>query len=380
MIEPPLTALINAIPASVPFVGPEQMERARGRPFQARLGANENGFGPSPRAISAMREAAADAWKYADPTSHELIAAIARLHGVTPANVVIGEGIDGLLGLTVHMAVERGGPVVTSDGAYPTFNFHVDCHGGALLKVPYRADREDILALLDKAREAKAAILYLANPDNPMGSWWPAADVEALVAKLPPATLLCLDEAYIDTLESAEHPKIDVENPQVLRYRTLSKAYGLAGARIGYALGPKRLIAEFEKVRNHYGINLVGQIGALAAIEDQAYLREVTAKIARARDKIADIARAHGLTPLPSRANFVTIDCGRDGAYAKAILTGLLDRDIFVRKPSVTLLDRTIRVSTGPDAALDLFGRALAAALVEAQTSTTCGKDGNHTG
>ncbi len=374
MIEPPLTALINALPATVPFVGPEQQERARGRLFKARIGANENGFGPSPRAISAMRAAAAESWKYADPTSYDLIDAIARLHGVNPANVVIGEGIDGLLGLTVHMAVEPGGAVVTSDGAYPTFNFHVASHGGTLFKVPYRADREDISALLDTARQVKAAILYLSNPDNPTGSWWPATDVEALVAKLPPATLLCLDEAYIDTLEPAEHPKIDVDHPQVLRYRTLSKAYGLAGARIGYALGPKRLIAGFEKVRNHYGINRVGQIGALAAIQDQAYLVEVTAKIAAARDKIADIARAHGLTPLPSRAGFVAIDCGRDGPYAKAILDGLLERDIFVRKPSVIPLDRTIRVSTGPATALDLFAAALPGAINDAQVSPPCGK------
>ena len=131
--RPPLTALINAIPASVPFVGPEAQERARGRPFRARIGANENGFGPSPRAIAAMREAVAGAWQYADPTSHDLIAAIAALHAIPPANVVVGEGIDGLLGLAVHMAVERGAPVVTSDGAYPTFNFHVASHGGALI-------------------------------------------------------------------------------------------------------------------------------------------------------------------------------------------------------------------------------------------------------
>lgn len=380
MTKPPLTAIINALPASVPFVGPEQQERARGRLFKARIGANENGFGPSPRAIAAMREAAAEAWKYADPTNHDLIAAVARLHGVDAGNVVIGEGIDGLLGLTVHMAVERGAPVVTSDGAYPTFNFHVASHGGTLLKVPYRADREDIQALLDRARMEGAAILYLSNPDNPMGSWWPAADVEALVAKLPPSTLLCLDEAYIDTLEPASRPQIDVEHPQVLRYRTLSKAYGLAGARIGYVLGCRRLIGEFEKVRNHYGINRIGQIGALAAIQDQAYLEAVTRNIATARDKIAAIARANGLIPLPSRASFVAIDCGREGPYAKAILDGLLARDIFVRKPSVAPLDRTIRVSTGPDGALELFAAALPSAITDAQMTAISGKSPKRTG
>jgi histidinol-phosphate aminotransferase len=359
MTRPPLTNLINALPVTVPFVGPETLERERGRAFRARMGANENGFGPSPRAIAAMEAAARDNWQYADPTSHDLIAAIADLHGVAPVNVVVGEGIDGLLGLTVHMAVERGAAVVTSDGAYPTFNFHVASHGGELIKVPYAAGREDLGALVETAARMKAAILYVSNPDNPMGSWWPADDVHRLVEKLPPGCLLCLDEAYIDTLPANERPVIAVEHPQVLRFRTLSKAYGLAGARIGYALGPERLIAAFEKVRNHYGINRVGQIGALAAIKDQAYLAQVVGQIAGAREQIGGIARAHGLTPLPSAASFVAIDCCRDGPYAKRILDGLLERDVFVRKPQVTPLDRCIRVSCAPAAPLAIFAAAL---------------------
>ncbi len=367
MTQPPLTALINAIPATVPFVGPESQDRERGRRFKARIGANENGFGPSPKALAAMTEAVAGNWQYADPTSHDLIAAIAKLHAIPAANIVVGEGIDGLLGLTVHMAVERGAAVVTSKGAYPTFNFHVVSHGGNLISVPYVNDREDIDGLLGAARQNNAAILYLANPDNPMGSWWPAAEIERLSVSLPPGCLLCLDEAYIDTLLKSEHPVIDVEAPQVLRFRTLSKAYGMAGARIGYAFGPARLITAFEKVRNHYGINRVGQIGALAAINDQLYLAEVVANLGRARDRIEAIARANGLLPLPSAASFVAIDCGRDGAHAKRILDGLIARDVFARKPGVAPLDRCIRVSCGPDEALDLFAAALPAAIADAR-------------
>ena len=369
MTAPPLTATINGIPATVPFIGPEQLERTRVRRFMARIGANENGFGPSPRAIAAMRDAVSGSWMYADPTSHDLIEAIARLHAVPAANVVAGEGIDGLLALTVHMALERGAPVVTSDGAYPTFNFHVASHGGILIKVPYANDREDIAALLEAAHRHGAAILYLSNPDNPMGSWWPADDIHRLAAQLPAGCLLCLDEAYIDTLPAAERPVIDIEHPQVLRFRTVSKAYGLAGARIGYAMGPARLIAAFEKVRNHYGLSRVGQIGALAAIDDQDYLREVVARIERARERIGAIARGCGLHPLPSAASFVAIDCGRDDEYAQRILDGLIARDVFVRKPSVAPLDRCIRVSCAPDDALDVFAAALPEAIAGAQST-----------
>jgi histidinol-phosphate aminotransferase len=351
----------------VPFVGPEAQERARGRPFAARLGANESVFGPSPKAIAAMQAAAAQNWMYSDPESYELRSAIARLHGVGIENVVIGEGIDGLLGLTVKLAAEPGSAIVTSDGTYPTFNFHVAAGGGRLVRVPYRNDRQDLEALLSAAQREDARILYIAMPDNPMGSVAPAAELKRLIGLIPEGLLLCLDEAYCDTAPPEHVLPIDVTNAQVLRLRTFSKAYGLAGARIGYALGDAALIRQFEKIRNHYGINRVGQIGALAAIEDQAYLADAVRQITRARERIGKIAIDNGLGPLPSGANFVTIDCGGDGVFAKRVLDGLLARDVFVRMPSVAPLNRCIRVSCGRDDDLAVFAAALPEALGEAR-------------
>jgi histidinol-phosphate aminotransferase len=200
-----------------------------------------------------------------------------------------------------------------------------------------------------------------------MGSVPAAADLRELVARLPDGLLLCLDEAYCDTAPPEDVLAIDEANPQVLRLRTFSKAYGLAGARIGYALGEVALIRQFEKIRNHYGINRVGQIGALAAFEDQAYLAGVVGRIARARERIGKIAADNGLIPLPSGANFVTIDCGGDGAFAKRVLDGLLARDVFVRMPTVAPLNRCIRVSCGRDEDLAVFAAALPAALAEAR-------------
>ena len=368
MKRPPLTRIVRELPKLVPFVGPEAQERARGRPFAARLGANESLFGPSPAAVRAMAEAAAENWKYSDPESHDLREALARHHGVAADNVVVGEGIDGLLGLAVKIAAEPGAAVVTSDGAYPTFNFHVLAQGAALVKVPYRDDREDLDALLAAVRKRDAAVLYVSNPDNPMGSWWPALEIARLIDALPDGVLLLLDEAYCDTAPADAIPPIDVANPQVLRLRTFSKAYGLAGARIGYAVGERDLIAVFDKVRNHYGINRVGQIGALTALADQTYLSEAVGKIGRARERIADIARRNGLSPLPSAANFVTLDCGADGAFARAVLDGLLARDVFVRKPVVAPLDRCIRISCGRDEDLALLEQALPEALAAARS------------
>lgn len=369
MSRPPFTPTISALPKLVPFIGPEAMERARGRPFRARLGANESLFGPSPKAVKAMQEAALENWKYSDPENYELRTAIAKYHQVPIENIVVGEGIDGLLGLTCSLFLEPGDRVVTTEGAYPTFNFHVLARGGKLTAVPMRDLREDIPRLIEAAKEISARIIYMSNPNSPMGTWWSAPEVSEFIAALPSSTLLILDEAYCDTAPLGTAPPIDISNPQVVRYRTFSKAYGLAGARIGYAIAERGVIEAFDKVRNHYGINRVGQIGALAALLDQDYLAKAVSQIAAARKRIASIARLNGLEPLASAANFVAIDCAKDGAYAASVLRGLLDRDVFVRKPVARGLDAFIRVSCGRDEDLAVFAEELPAALRDAQQS-----------
>ena len=363
MSHPRFSSLVSSLPATVPFVGPEAHMRASGRDFRARLGANESVFGPSPKAVEAMARAAQDGWKYGDSESHDLREALAAHHGVAPANIMVGEGIDGLLGLLVRMLVEPGDAVVTSDGAYPTFNYHVAGFGGALHKVPYRDDREDPAALVAKAEAVGAKLVYLANPDNPMGSWHSAKVIARMLEALPEGTLMVLDEAYADFAPAEAVPPVEADDPRLIRMRTFSKAYGLAGLRVGYAVGAAPLIAMFDRIRNHFGMTITGQAGALAALNDQAWLADVVAQVARARERLAAIGEAHGLFALPSATNFVAIDCGQDGDFARQVLDGLMARDVFVRMPGVAPLDRCIRVSAGREADLDVFDAALAEAL-----------------
>lgn len=360
-----LIPLAQKLPSTVPFVGPEAQERARGRRFVARLGANENLFGPSPKAVAAMQAAAGEAWMYGDPECHDLKAAIAAHHGVSPAHVVVGEGIDGLLGLLVRLLVGQGDPVVTSAGAYPTFNFHVAGFGGTLFRAAYKGDHEDPEALLDLAGATGAKLIYLANPDNPMGSHHPSETLTAMIDGLPEGCLLALDEAYVELAPDGTAAHVAADDPRVIRFRTFSKAHGLAGLRLGYALAAPDLALAFDKVRNHFGLGRIVQAGGIAALADRDHLAAVRAWAEAGRQRLGQIAVQNGLKALPSATNFVTIDCGRDGDHARAVMQALIARDIFVRMPGVPPLDRCIRVSLGHDAAMDAFAQALPLALAD---------------
>jgi histidinol-phosphate aminotransferase len=314
-----------------------------------------------------MAVAAADCWKYADPENHELKHALADHHGVAAENIMVGEGIDGILGLLVRMVVEQGTKVVTSLGAYPTFNFHVNGFGGELITVPYKDDCEDPDALIAAVKQHNAPLAYFANPDNPMASFHPAATIAKLIDDMPADSLLCLDEAYCEFAPQGSLVPIDVEETRVIRTRTFSKAYGMAGARVGYAIGHRDVIDAFNKVRNHFGVNRIAQAGALAALADQDYLQQVIEKVQKSNAAIADIAVENGLSPLESATNFVTIDCGRDGEFAKKVVAELVARDVFVRMPFVEPGNRCIRISAGAEADIELVRQMLPEALKSAR-------------
>lgn len=366
MLRPPLAPIAATLPDTVPFVGPEAIERQGGVGIRARVGANESPFGPAPGVIAAMRETAPEVWKYCDPENFDLRRALANHLGVGPQNVAVGEGIDGLMNLIVRLYVAPGATVVTSLGAYPTLNYHVAGFGGRLLTVPYEADRENLAGLLDAVRREHPALVYLCNPDNPMGTWWNAGEIGRFIDALPQATMLLLDEAYGETAPPGTLPPLDVSRPNVIRTRTFSKAYGLAGMRCGYAIGETETIRAFDRVRNHFGVTRLTQVAAEAALRDQEHLGSVVASLARGRARIARIARDNGLAPIESATNFVAVDCTRGGAYARGVLQALAARGVFVRKPAAPILDRCIRISVGLPDELDIVAEELPHALRQA--------------
>lgn len=351
------TKLLSDLPDVVPFVGPEAHERASGRPFLARLGANENGFGFSPKVKDIVEQATDLSWRYGDPENYDLKQAISAQHNVALKNIVVGTGIDSLLGSSVRMIVAQGCDVVTSRGAYPTFNYHVSGCGGVIHYVPYKDDYEDLDGLLAKIKQTNAAMVYLANPDNPMGTYWRSDDLINFVDQLPETTMLLLDEAYIELAPDDAAPAANalIDRPNVLRMRTFSKAYALAGMRVGYAIGAPETISMFNRIRDHFGMSLLSQKAAEAAIQDQAHLALVQRQVSAARDRISNFVKTFGYEPIPSATNFVSFDCRQDDVFAKLIMQKLMDAGIFVRMPFAAPQNRCVRVSVGPDAELETF-------------------------
>ena len=353
----PFSTIVKNLPATTPFVGPETLERQQGKAFRARIGANESAFGQSPLATEAMREAVAESHLYADPENYDLRQALAQLHNVEMDEICVDAGIDSLLGLTVRMLIEPGQSVVTSHGAYPTLNYHVAGFGANLVTVPYKDCHEDPDALIEASGEHGAKLVYLANPDNPMGTWHSANTLTQMINKLPDNCVFALDEAYIEFADEPIAPPIDTSNRQVIRYRTFSKAYGMAGQRIGYVIAHKDIITGFNKIRNHFGINRLAQIGALASLKDDKFLPNVRSAVNAARVKVTAFVNQHGLTALPSSTNFVAVNLG-SAETAKQMIAELNKRQVFMRMPFVEPLNQYIRVGLGSDTEHEFFEQA----------------------
>ncbi|GAC1416300.1 MAG: pyridoxal phosphate-dependent aminotransferase [Candidatus Velthaea sp.] len=354
--------VVAAVPAVTPFVAPEELARRAGRASLLRLGANESAFGPSPQAIAAMREAVALASLYGDPESVELRGAIAARHGCTLENVVIGSGIDDLMSLLVRTFCAPGDVALATRGTYPTWTYHVVAYGAKLATAePTAAAAADVDALIAQAARVEPKIAYLANPDNPSGAFLAASEIARLRAGLADDVLLVIDEAYADFVAPDQLPPDEID-PRTIRLRTFSKAYGLAGARIGYALAAAEHIATFQRIRQHFGVNRTGQIGALAALRDQAFARSVIAEVARGKDEYYALGERLGARTLRSATNFVCFEIG-DRTDAERMVGILLELGVFVRKPYAPPIDGYIRVTVGTAAEREAFGAVFAEAL-----------------
>jgi histidinol-phosphate aminotransferase len=327
-----------------------------------RLGANESAFGIAPGALQAMNAELPRLSWYGDPESLDLRDALAEKHGCRPAQIMVGAGIDDVMGLAVRAFVGPGDRAVATHGTYPTFAYHVTGYGGSLETVSYRPDGTvDLDGLLDAAGDARTKLVYLANPDNPSGTFYGRDAVERFARAVPDDALLLLDEAYADFVEPGELLGVAIDD-RIVRLRTFSKAYGMAGARIGYAILSERNAAVFQKIRLQYGVNRNAQIGALASLRDQRFHQWVLQETAASREAYYALARSLRCGYIESRTNFVCIDF-ETAARATQIVALLLERGVWIRKPGAPPLDRYVRVSAGTAPMREAFARALSESL-----------------
>lgn len=342
-MRPPLSAVAGALPALLPFRSPEQIERELGQSFELRLGANESPFGVVQGALQAMQAQLSQAQNYPDCSYEILREKIGQWLGVRASEVVIGPGIDGLLSHVARAYLTPGDVVVMSRGTYPTFAYAVNGVGVRVETIEYRNDAPDLEGLLDGVHRHRAKAVYLADPDNPSGALTTSDSIMQFLRALPADVVCFLDEAYFEYAD-AMPVFAPADFPNVFRFRTFSKVYGLAGMRIAYVVSDESTIEPLNRVRMHFEVNRLGVAAAMGAMESGDEVRQIVKATRLGREDYAQLATSLGLTTLPSHTNFVCIDVGNNDRAAE-LVTKMAKAGVFVRMPWAPPLDRCIRVT-----------------------------------
>lgn len=336
-------------------------EVASGAP-PALLASNENAWGPSPAAVEAVREAAALMHRYPDPGGEELSARLAERHRLDPGQILLGDGADQLIRLLALAYVAPGQTAVIPRPSFQAYHLAVTVAGGLSVPVGLTTNGAVDPHRLAQAVSPVTRLVFLCTPNNPTGPAVPAADVRAMVERLADrAVLTVVDEAYqefVDPLDTLTSSLALVRaNLPVVVLRTFSKAYGLAGLRIGWAAAPKPVIDALATVREPFSVNRLALAAAYAALGDTAHLERVVSATRRARRLFWDQVAARRLIGFESQANFVTV---RGGAPGPEVAAAFARQGVMVRATEPFGLARHIRVTMGTDDDLDRFWTAWA--------------------
>ncbi|HUA15824.1 MAG TPA: histidinol-phosphate transaminase [Verrucomicrobiae bacterium] len=320
-----------------------------------RLDSNENPFGPSPRAIEAMRMALGASNAYPDDDCSELRRTLAAYHSMPPEQVLVTAGSTALLSLLCQTLLAPGLNAITSERSFIVYSMAVHASGARLIQTPMRDDGFDLAAILN-AIDEDTRLIFLANPNNPTGSAIDAAAVDSFLAEIPGHVVVVLDEAYYEfashvaTLRHLEYShSLDSlrSGANVVVLRTFSKAHGLAGLRIGYGLGPAELLAYCARMRNTFSVSSLAQAAALAAIEDHDHIARTVANNASQAPLVGVELSELGYRVVPSAANFLYCEVGGDASELAARLRA---EGISVRALGVWGAPECIRVTIGtPD-------------------------------
>lgn len=308
-----------------------------------KLASNENPLGPSPKAINAMRAALASAQLYPDGGSFYLRNALAEKLGFGPENIILGNGSNEIIEFAGHAFLNRGDDVITPEYSFIAYKLVAKLFGARTVDTPAPEFQPDLNALLD-AITPKTKIVFVANPNNPTGALISQDRIDHFISRLPEDIITVFDEAYFEFLDRAPDllPYIR-EGRDIIVLRTFSKIHGLASLRVGYGIARPELIDVLQKTRQPFNANRIGQIGALAALEDEKHLCETKRVVDAGRDYLESQFRAMKLKFAPSAGNFVSVKVG-DGA---AVFKKLLAKKIIVRPLRNYNLPEWLRITVG---------------------------------
>jgi len=327
----------------------EQLHQ-RYRPSRiAKLGSNENPLGPSSQVMAALAPSADLLRLYPDPQGHALRQALAHHFALAPGQIVLGNGSEDLIGVICRTVVRSGDCVTT---LYPSFPLHEDyalLMGGNIERLWPRDDLSIDVTQLLAAAERAPRLLMFSNPMNPLGAWLRPDAVAALIDRLSDQTLLVIDEAYAEYAEGGDYQSalkpLQASGKNWVILRTFSKAYGLAGLRIGYALTCNPQMADYlHCTRTPFNANVMAQRAAVIALSDQEHLADCVAQTQRERQRISGEIARRGYRVLPSRGNFVFFNCGADaGDFSERLLA----QGVITKPWKQSGFDQYLRVSIG---------------------------------
>jgi histidinol-phosphate aminotransferase len=324
----------------------EELERELAISGAIKLASNENPLGPSDRVRDAIAAALVTLNRYPDGSGFYLRQALAKKHGVTPEQVVLGNGSNELIELVVRTFLRPGDEAVVPHPSFVVYPMIVQAAGGIRVMVMLKDYRLDLEAMA-RAITPLTKMVFIANPNNPTATIVTADEVEHFMARTPPRTIIVFDEAYVEFAAGPDFPdtlSYVKQGRKVVVLRTFSKASSLAGLRVGYALGDPDAIALMNRIRQPFNVNSLAQVAALAALEDDAHILECVRMIEAGRHFLYEEFKNLGLRYVPSRANFILVDVGRSAAdvYQK-----LLHQAVIVRPMTPFGMETALRISIG---------------------------------
>jgi len=354
---------VRSLSPYVPGKPIEELQRELGLTDIIKLASNENPYGASPRAVAAMQRAISETWLYPDGSGHALKQKLAAKFGVEPSQITLGNGSNDLLVMLAEAFLQPGLEAIYSQYAFAVYPIAVQATGATAVVTPANAVSSamplghdlDAMAL---AITPRTRVVFIANPNNPTGTWVPAAALKSFIAGVPPHVVVALDEAYYEyTGDLGLQDGVDWldEFSNLVVFRTFSKAYGLAGVRVGYALSHPSVADMLNRVRQAFNVSVVGLAGAAAALEDANHVAAAVKVAVSERARVAARLGKSGTTVLPSAGNFLMLHAG---ANARARFDSLLRSGIIVRPVGNYGLPEHLRVTLGTPEQNDRFLKA----------------------